>query len=79
MKIMKTKRNIPRGLKIFILAAFYLFLICFVSMGSSEDLAGGPEENILHKNNFFQRIDQEVEASGIGEIIELLPLNLFEV
>ena len=68
MKIIKTKRNMPRGLKIFILAAFYLFLICFVSMGSSEDLAEGPEENILHKNTFFQRIGQEVEASGIGEI-----------
>ena len=47
--------------------AFYLYVICFVSIGSSEDLAGGPEENILHKNNSLQRVGQEVEASGIGE------------
>lgn len=49
-----------RGIKIFVLAAFYLFVICFVSIGSSKNLAGGPEEDILH-NQSFQSADEGID------------------
>ncbi len=64
MKIKKSNVAVKRGIKISVLAAFYLYVICFVSIGSSsESLVGGSDEDLLHTSQTLQ-----TDGEGIADL-----------